>query len=108
MVRLDHGRARSVSSLHVVGEAVVHARIDVELADAPCGELALHRREERPDKTLPSVGGIDQHVQKGDAARGPRRSGHREPDKGRPVRRRHHDGIAIRCLPPHLALGEGA
>jgi len=108
VVPLDHRRARSIAPLHVVGKAVLDARIDVELAYASSEELALDRGDERPHQTLPAVGGIDQQVQKGDAARGPRRSGHREPDKGRPVRRRHHDGIAIRCLPPHLALGEGA
>jgi len=33
VVRLDHGRARSVAALNVVGEPVIDARVDVELAD---------------------------------------------------------------------------
>jgi len=37
VVRLDHRGARSITPLDVVGKAVLHSRIDVELA-YPAGE----------------------------------------------------------------------
>jgi hypothetical protein len=33
VVRLHHGRARFVAALQVIGEPVLDARVDIELAD---------------------------------------------------------------------------
>ena len=106
MVRLDDRRARSVPPLHVVGKTVFDARIDVELAYASGEELALECDDQRPHQTLTAVGGIDQHVQKGDAALTPRRSGDGESDEDLPVPRRHHHGIGVGGLPAHLTRRE--
>jgi len=106
VVRLDHRGARSITPLDVVGKAVFHPRIDVELTYPSSEQLALHPGDERPHQTLPAVGGIDQHVQKARAALGPSRSPDRESDKSRTVPGRHHDRIAVRRLPAHLARGK--
>jgi hypothetical protein len=108
MVPLDHRGARSITALHVVGEAVLDAGVDVQLANPASEELALDRRDERPDETPPAIRRIDQHVQQARAAFGPRRSCDRESDQGRSVPGRHHDGVRVGRLPPHLARGERA
>jgi hypothetical protein len=63
MVRLHHGGARPVAALHVVGEAVLDARIDVELADRTGEQLQLERGEEWPHQPLPAICGVEEHVQ---------------------------------------------
>ncbi|MEK6225701.1 MAG: hypothetical protein AABM40_05320 [Chloroflexota bacterium] len=108
MVPLDHRRARSIAPLHVVGKAVLDARIDVELAYASSEERALDRGDEWPHQTLPAVGGIDQHVQKAGTTVGPRWSRDRESNEDRPVPRRHHHRIAVGRLPPHFTGRERA
>src|SRR5256885_15950970 len=106
MVPLDPLGARSIAALDVVGEAVVDAGIDVELANPTSEKLALDPRDEGPDETLPAVRGIDQHIEQADATGGPRRPRDREPDELRTVPGRHHNGIPVHRLPPHLARGE--
>jgi hypothetical protein len=46
VVRLDHLRAGAVAALDVIGKTVLHARIDVELADSTGGKLALEPCDE--------------------------------------------------------------
>ena len=102
MVRLDHLGARSVVALDVVGKPVIYTRIDVELAYALGEEPSLHRGDERPHQAPPAVTGIDQHIEKGDAALVPGRPRDRESDQSRSVPRRHHHGVAVGDLPAHL------
>ena len=92
--------------LDVVGKTVIDAGIDIELTNPASEELALDRRDERPDETLPTVGGSDEHVEKTHAAFRPRRSRDGESDQRRAVPRGHHHGVSVRRLPPHLARGE--
>jgi len=63
MVPLYDRRATSIAPLDRVREPVLHARVDVELADPARHELALDRRDERPHETASPVRGIDQHIQ---------------------------------------------
>jgi hypothetical protein len=107
MVSFDDGRARSVVPLYVVGETVVHARIDLELVDPARRELALDRGDERPHQALPAIGGIDENVEEARASVAPSGSGDRESNERRPVPRRHDYGVGVRRLPSHLALGKG-
>src|SRR5207247_2197699 len=65
-----------------------------------------HDREEVPHQAPAPIRRVDEHVEKTGAAFRPRRSRDRESDKSRAVPARHHHGVAVRRLPPHLALGE--
>jgi hypothetical protein len=104
VVTLDDGRALTVAALDRIGETVLDARVDLELAKPPTYELALDRGEERPDQPTSAVGRVDEDIEQSCATLGPRGSGDRETDQGRPVPRRADDGIAVRDLPAHLAL----
>jgi len=94
--------------LEIVGESVVHARIDLKLAYPSSEELALDRGDERPDETLPAIRRIDLHVEEAHAAFRPRRSRDGESDQRRAVPRRYHHGVPVGGLPSHLARGERA
>ncbi|HEX9267880.1 MAG TPA: hypothetical protein VF965_10380 [Candidatus Limnocylindria bacterium] len=94
--------------LEVVGKTVIDAGIDIELTNPASEELALDRRDERPDETLPAIRRIDQHVEQARAAFRPRRSRDGESDQRRAVPRGHHHGVPVGDLPSHLARGERA
>jgi len=106
VVRLDNPRALAIAPLYVVGEPVIHARIDLELVYSPRRELALDRGDHGPHQTAAAVCGIDQHVQQAGAGIRPGRPGDRESDKRRPIPFCDHDGVAVGGLPPHLPFGE--
>jgi hypothetical protein len=108
MVPFDDRRPTSIAPLDRVRKPVLHARVDVELADPARREFALDRRDERPHETATAIPGIDQHIQETRVALGPRRSRDREADQRRAVPGRHHHRIAVCGLPPHLALRERA
>jgi hypothetical protein len=101
MVRFDHGRAGSVTPLDVVREAVVDARVDVELAYPSDDELALDRLDESPRQATPAVRGIDKHIQKS-CPISRARSGHSEPDERGAVPESLDHRIAVGGLPAHL------
>jgi len=63
MVPFDDRRPTSIAPLDRVCEPILHARVDVELADPARCELALDRPDERPHKAASAIRGIDQHVQ---------------------------------------------
>ena len=63
MVPFDDRRPTSIAPLDRVCEPILHARVDVELADPARRELALDRRDERPHEAASPIGRIDQHVQ---------------------------------------------
>jgi hypothetical protein len=104
MVLFDDRCARSVAVLEVVGESVVHARIDLELAYPSSGQLALDSTDEPPHQALPAVRGVDQDVEEAHSPLSPFGSRDRKSNKRRSVPGRHHNGIAVRGLPAHLAL----
>jgi hypothetical protein len=106
VIRLDDRRARSVPPLDSVGEPVVYPCIDLQLRDAADCESALDSSDQGPHQALPPIRGIDEHVEKACATLSPFRSRDRESDEGRSIPGRHDDGVGVRRLPPHLALGE--
>jgi hypothetical protein len=108
VVALDDCRPRSVPPLDRVRESILDPRVDLEFPDPASQELALDRRDERPHQAPPAVCGIDQHVEKAHAALARSWSRDRESDQRGAVPGRHHDGIAVGRLPPHLALRERA
>jgi hypothetical protein len=108
VVPLDDGRPLAISPLDRVRESILDTRVDLELPDPARRKLALDGGNERPHQALPPARRIDEHVEKGRAALGPRWSRHGESDQRRAVPRRHHHGIPVGHLPSHLALGEGA
>jgi hypothetical protein len=101
MVPFDDGRARSVTPLDVVCEAVVYARVDVELAYSSDDKLALDRLDESPHEAAPAVRGIDEHVQES-CPISRTRSGHSEPDERDAVPQRLDHRMAVGGLPAHL------
>jgi len=108
VVALDDLRSRSVTPFDRIGESVVDARIDLEFVDSASDELPLHRGDERPHEALPAVCGIDKHIEQAGAGVAPGWSRDGEADQRRAIPCRHHDGVAVGGLPPHLARRERA
>jgi hypothetical protein len=108
VIGVDHSGAAPVPPLDRIGEAVLDARVDVQLADAAARELALDRGDERPHQTAPAMIRIDEDVVEAGPSRAPRRSGHGEADAFAAEKGRRDHGLAVRRLPPHLADRERA
>jgi hypothetical protein len=104
VILLDDGRARPIATLDRVGESVLDPRIDLELSDSARSQPPLDSGDEPPHQAMPPMRGVDQHVKKAHAALPPFGSGDGESNKRRSIPGCHHDGIAVRRLPPHLAL----
>jgi hypothetical protein len=104
VILLDDGRARPVATLDRVGESVLDARVDLELRDAARSQPPLDSSDEPPHQALPAVRGVDQDVEEAHSPLSPFGSRDRESNKRRSVPGRHHNGIAVRGLPAHLAL----